>query len=57
MMKFGETMRVIDVMYSIVRRTNRFADVYRMAFSNYPDLDQIQGYIHLVKVLYYQNKE
>lgn len=50
-------MRTIDVMYCIVRRTNRFADVYRMAFSNYPDLDQMQAYIHLVKVLYYQNKE
>lgn len=50
-------MRVIDVMYCIVRRTSRFADVYRMAHGEFPSLDLVQHHIHLVKVLYYQNKE
>ena len=50
-------MKVIDVLYSIVRRTSRFADVYRMAHNTFPSLDQVEEHINLVKLLYWQNKE
>ena len=50
-------MKVIDVMCCIVRRTRQFADVYRIAHGEFPSLDQVEEHIHLVKVLYFQNKE
>lgn len=50
-------MKVINVMCCIIRRTSRFADIYRMAYGKFPTPEHSQDLWNMAKKLEQQNKE
>lgn len=50
-------MTCLDIMRCVVRRTSRFADIYRMAYGKFPSPEHAQDLWNMLKIMEAQNRE
>lgn len=50
-------MTGLDIMRCIIRRTSRFADIYRMAYGKFPSPEHTQDLWNMLKLFEQQKKE